>query len=79
MQTRAVILGLDDEPVVKATIPECYNIQAVSTTTAGMSEFHRPLTVLAWFDLSVLYARTPLQLAPFLAPSFVVPPSQHSL
>ena len=39
MQTRAVILGLDDEPVVKATIPECYNIQAVSTTTAGMSEF----------------------------------------
>ena len=38
MQARAVILGLDDEPVVKATIPECYNIQAVSTATTGMSK-----------------------------------------
>ena len=79
MQTRAVILGLDDEPVVKATIPECYNIQAVSTTTAGMSELNRPLTLLAWFDLRVLYTRTPLQLAPFLSCSFFAPPSQHSL
>ena len=38
MQARAVILGLDDEPVVKATIPECYNIQAVSATATGLSK-----------------------------------------
>lgn len=38
LQARAVILGLDDEPVVKATIPECYNIQAVSAAATGMSK-----------------------------------------
>merc|ERR1719220_1724242 len=36
-KARAVILGLDDEPVVKATIPECYNIQAVSAAATGMT------------------------------------------
>ena len=36
-------MGLDDEPVVKATIPECYNIQAVSTAATGMSK-HKAAT-----------------------------------
>ena len=40
LKARAVILGLDDEPVVKATIPECYNIQAVSAAATGMSKLY---------------------------------------
>merc|ERR1719458_850276 len=42
-KARAVILGLDDEPVVKATIPECYNIQAVSTAATGMTQNSPPV------------------------------------
>ena len=82
MQTRAVILGLDDEPVVKATIPECYNIQAVSTTTAGMSEFsaclfHSSVESVEKGANSTEHASSESLICnshPFFRPLFFVPP-----